>query len=87
MAPAPPASSRWRSRSFRPVEPTRPARGLLSALAIGSVALAWTSIHTVFVLRYARLYYSPPQGGIDFSGEAPDYLDFAYLALTIGMCF
>lgn len=64
-----------------------PARGLLSALAIGSVALAWISIHTVFVLRYARLYYSPPQGGIDFGGESPDYLDFAYLALTIGMCF
>lgn len=64
-----------------------PARGLLSALAIGSVALAWTSIHTVFALRYARLYYSPPPGGIDFSGESPDYLDFAYLALTIGMCF
>jgi uncharacterized membrane protein len=64
-----------------------PARGLLSGLAIGSVALAWLSIHTVFVLRYARLYYSPPQGGIDFGGESPDYLDFAYLALTIGMCF
>ena len=64
-----------------------PARGLLSGLAIASVALAWISIHTVFVLRYARLYYSPPQGGIDFGGESPDYLDFAYLALTIGMCF
>jgi uncharacterized membrane protein len=64
-----------------------PARGLLSALAIGSVALAWTSIQTVYVLRYARSYYSPPDGGIDFHGETPDYLDFAYLALTIGMCF
>jgi uncharacterized membrane protein len=64
-----------------------PARGLLSALAIGSVAVAWTSIHTVYVLRYARSYYSPPDGGIDFHGETPDYLDFAYLALTIGMCF
>ena len=64
-----------------------PARGLLSALAIGSVALAWASIHTVYVLRYARSYYSPPDGGIDFQGETPDYLDFAYLALTIGMCF
>jgi uncharacterized membrane protein len=64
-----------------------PARGLLSALAPGSVALAWTSIHTVYVLRYARCYYSPPDGGIDFHGETPDYLDFAYLALTIGMCF
>jgi uncharacterized membrane protein len=64
-----------------------PARGFLTALAIGSVALAWTSIHTVFMLRYARLYYSPPDGGVNFKGETPDYLDFAYLALTIGMCF
>jgi uncharacterized membrane protein len=64
-----------------------PERGLLTALAIGSVALAWTSVHTVYVLRYARLYYSPPEGGIDFHGEAPDYVDFAYLALTIGMTF
>jgi len=64
-----------------------PARGLLTALAIGSVALAWISVHTVYLLRYARLYYTPPDGGIDFHGEAPDYRDFAYLALTIGMTF
>jgi uncharacterized membrane protein len=64
-----------------------PERGLLTALAIGSVALAWMSVHTVYLLRYARAYYSPPQGGIDFHGEAPDYVDFAYLALTIGMTF
>ena len=66
-----------------------PARGLLTALAFVSVALAWTSVHTVFLLRYARLYYTPPDGGIDFHahGEAPAYLDFAYLALTIGMTF
>jgi uncharacterized membrane protein len=64
-----------------------PERGLLTALALGSVALAWLSVHTVFALRYARLYYSPPMGGIDFGDEAPDYRDFAYLALTIGMTF
>ena len=64
-----------------------PDRGLLTALAIGSVALAWTAVHTVYVLRYARLYYSPPDGGIDFQGESPDYIDFAYLGLTIGMTF
>ncbi len=66
---------------------TAPARGLLTGLAIGSVALAWTSVHTVHILRYARLYYSEPEGGVDFGGEAPDYTDFAYLALTIGMTF
>jgi uncharacterized membrane protein len=64
-----------------------PERGLPTALAIGSVVLAWLSVHTVYLLRYARDYYSPPPGGIDFHGEAPDYVDFAYLALTIGMTF
>jgi uncharacterized membrane protein len=64
-----------------------PARGLLTALALASVALAWLSLHTVYALRYARLYYSPPVGGIDFHGDCPDYADFAYLALTIGMTF
>ena len=28
-----------------------------------------------------------PVGGIDFHDDHPDYLDFAYLALTIGMTF
>jgi uncharacterized membrane protein len=64
-----------------------PTRGWLIALAIASVALAWTSVHTVWMLRYARLYYSPPSGGIDFDDEEPEYADFAYLALTIGMTF
>ena len=64
-----------------------PGRGLLTALAIVSVVLAWLSVHTIYLLRYARDYYSPPEGGIDFHGEAPDYVDFAYLALTIGMTF
>jgi uncharacterized membrane protein len=64
-----------------------PGRGLLTALALTSVALAWSSVHTVYALRYARLYYTPPDGGIDFHGERPDYGDFAYLGLTIGMTF
>jgi uncharacterized membrane protein len=67
--------------------PGSPGRGLLTALAIAGVAVAWMSVHTVYLLRYARYYYRPPQGGIDFHGEAPDYVDFAYLALTIGMTF
>jgi len=66
---------------------TAPERGLLTVLAVVSVALAWTSVHTVHALRYARLYYSEPEGGVDFGDQAPDYTDFAYLALTIGMTF
>jgi uncharacterized membrane protein len=61
-----------------------PARGLRAALAVSSVALAWIALHTVCVLRYARLCYGNPEEGIDFGGEAPDYGEFAYLALTMG---
>ena len=52
------------------------------------MALSWIMVHTVFTLRYARSYYSNPRGGIDFNeSDLPTYLDFAYLALTIGMTF
>ena len=61
---------------------------LLILLATSVVALSWALVHTVYALRYGDLYYATPTGGIDFnaSGE-PDYRDFAYLALTIGMTY
>lgn len=63
-------------------------KGLLVGLGVASVVLAWGLVHTVFTLRYAKLYYSGPDGGIDFNqDEAPRYVDFAYLAFTIGMTF
>lgn len=63
-------------------------RGVLTALAVGSVLLSWATVHTIFTLRYARLYYAPPVGGIGFQDdELPDYTDFVYLAFTIGMTF
>ena len=53
-----------------------------------SVVLSWACVHTIFTLRYARLYYSPPVGGIGFpAGDRPDYSDFVYVAFTIGMTF
>ena len=59
-----------------------------AGLALFSVFVSWTLIHTVFTLKYARLYYSGTPGGIDFNGAgAPDYADFAYLSFTIGMTF
>lgn len=61
---------------------------LLILLAIASVALAWALVHTVYLLRYAGLYYGDPIGGVDFNvDEDPDFRDFAYLAFTIGMTF
>jgi uncharacterized membrane protein len=59
-----------------------------AGLAVISVFVSWTLVHTVFTLKYARLYYSGTPGGIDFNeAEAPDYADFAYLSFTIGMTF
>jgi uncharacterized membrane protein len=63
-------------------------QGLLIGLALLSVGLAWLVVHTVYMLRYAGAYYGDPVGGVDFGGDGdPDYRDFAYLALTIGMTF
>ena len=63
-------------------------RGLLAALALVSIALSWTLLHTLFTLRYARLYYRDPEGGIEFNQpEPPRYSDFAYLSFTLGMTF
>jgi len=63
-------------------------KAYLITLGVISVALSWSLVHTVFTLRYARAYYSVPVGGIDFNeGDPPTYLDFAYLAVTIGMTF
>jgi uncharacterized membrane protein len=59
---------------------------LLTIVAVLSIALGWAAIHTTFTLGYARLYYKPPIGGIDFESE-PDYRDLAYVAFTVGMTY
>ena len=64
------------------------SQDLLAGVGVLSVALSWFTVHTVFTLRYARLYYVGPDGGVNFNQDAPPrYLDFAYLAFTIGMTF
>ncbi len=56
--------------------------------SIVSVIISWLTIHTLFMLRYAELYYTQPIGGIDFlETKWPNYRDFAYLAFTMGMTF
>jgi uncharacterized membrane protein len=67
-------------------------------LYLGAVAatllLSWLVTHMVFALRYAHEYYArdehPPaiDGGLEFPGGlAPDYLDFVYFSLVLGMTF
>jgi uncharacterized membrane protein len=59
-----------------------------AGLAVASVVLSWSVVHTVFTSHYARLYYTGPDGGIDFNQQTdPSFLDFAYLAFTIGMTY
>jgi uncharacterized membrane protein len=63
-------------------------QAVLAALAVGSVAASWALVHTLYMLRYAVLYYSGSVGGIEFNQqELPRFIDFAYLAFTIGMTY
>jgi uncharacterized membrane protein len=60
-------------------------------LCLAAVVTAWTLTHTAYTLRYAHLYYRDDgdgEGGLTFPGEgAPAYIDFAYFAFTLGICF
>ena len=61
---------------------------LMLASGIGAIISSWGMVHTVFTLRYAGMYYTGPDGGVDFNEkEKPVYADFAYLAFTIGMTY
>jgi uncharacterized membrane protein len=63
-------------------------KGALGGLGLLTVAVSWSTVHTVFMLRYAQLYYTGSDGGIEFNQrEPPGYRDFAYLAFTLGMTF
>jgi uncharacterized membrane protein len=63
-------------------------KAYLLAVGLVSVVFSWLSVHTIFTLKYARLYYGDEVGGIEFNEQdGPDYVDFAYLAFTIGMTF
>ncbi len=63
-------------------------------LGFGAVVLGWLLIHTIFVFRYAHLYYRDrdrnlrSDGGLVFPGTPePSDVDFAYFSFVIGMTF
>jgi uncharacterized membrane protein len=63
------------------------AQFAITVVAILAVVLAWATVHTIYTLRYARLFYHD-HGGIDINEERePDYHDFLYVAFTIGMTY
>jgi uncharacterized membrane protein len=70
------------------------APGLATRTAtIVTLALCWMFVNAVYTLHYAHLFYrgddeGADSGGLTFPGkEPPDYYDFGYFALTIGMTF
>jgi uncharacterized membrane protein len=64
------------------------AKVAIPILAIVSILLSWFLVHTLFMLRYAKLYYVDDNGGVNFNqDEPPQYTDFAYLAFTLGATF
>lgn len=56
--------------------------------ALVSIVISWATVHMLYALRYAAMYYSDPEGGVDFnSGDKPRFSDFLYLAFTLGMTY
>jgi uncharacterized membrane protein len=71
------------------VASTRSEDLLAAVLGALSVAVSWLTVHPIYTLGYAAVYYAPPErGGIDFNQqEPPAYSDFAYVAFTLGMTY
>ncbi len=73
-------------------------KGTSKALHVGLVAAtllwSWLMLHFTFAFRYAHEFYEVSgagpavDGGLTFPGEEqPDYLDFLYFAMVLGMTF
>jgi uncharacterized membrane protein len=65
-------------------------------LAVGTIVCSWLFTHVMFALHYAHLFYrddpatkeDDATGGLDFPGDGPpDYWDFLYFSLVVGMTF
>lgn len=69
-------------------------RSLHVALVALTLLATWLVTHTLFAMRYAHEYYTidstsgRPEGGLQFPSDSdPDYWDFFYFALVLGMTF
>jgi uncharacterized membrane protein len=62
-------------------------------LVVATLVLTWLVTQVVFAMRYAHEYYTAsgntgPDKGLEFPGcDDPDYWDFAYFAIVLGMTF
>ncbi len=69
-------------------------RKLFIGLVAATLLMSWVVTHVVFALRYAHEFYehapgaARPDGGLAFPGDLPpDYWDFLYFSLVLGMTF
>ncbi|WP_236585507.1 DUF1345 domain-containing protein [Dyella sp. EPa41] len=60
-------------------------------IATSSIVLSWLFLNIMFAMHYAHGYYGDfgkKHEGLEFPGTPqPDYWDFAYFAIVIGMTF
>lgn len=77
------------SKDMPPVQ-----RNLHVILVAVTLFISWLMTHTTFALRYAHEYYEVEHdaagisAGLEFPGEKrPDYFDFMYFSLVLGMTF
>lgn len=68
------------------------ARTLHVAVSVVALIASWLFIQTIFAFRYAHRYYQEEENrehdgpGLQFpGGQDPDYFDFLYHALVVGM--
>ncbi len=72
---------------------TAAAKGMKVGLVAATLVLSWLLAQVVFALRYAHEYYNGPPGGpvdagLIFPSEPePDYWDFVYFSVVLGMTF
>jgi uncharacterized membrane protein len=71
-----------------------PSKSLHVGLVAATLFVSWLMTHTVFTYRYAHEYYECDEangkitGGLAFPDDAvPDYWDFFYFSLVLGMTF
>ncbi len=70
-----------------------PAHMWALLLVLASLVIAWFFSNLIYALHYAHMFYREAQpGGLNFprsteAGHCPDFWDFVYFSLTIGMAF
>lgn len=78
---------------FEALNDQQPSGVLDVTIGFAAVILGWFSIHTMFAMHYAHLYWRPgdasdenPVGGLSFPGtDRPSAYDFLYFSYIIGM--